>query len=67
MFVNFDNILCFFARKEEVDKIAPDFRHILCPSRVISFCFGIFPCLGLRKWLRTANFAFCRVELIYVP
>ena len=35
-----------------------DFRHILCPSRAFSFCFGTFPCLGLRRSLKTANFAF---------
>lgn len=34
------------------------FGHILCPSRVISFLLGIFPCLGLKKSLKTANFAF---------
>jgi len=35
-----------------------DFRHILCRSRAILCSGGIFPCLWVRKWLKTGNFAF---------
>lgn len=38
--------------------IKPDFGHILCPSRAISDAGGIFPCLLLRKCLKTGKFAF---------